>query len=108
MNRLKLERGVDMYIPLRDKMVAYKLAISVANSELNWQKHPDKSRHGEMIALVNLPADCWVQKKSKVPNVPLNACVVWNVPKDEYFVIVTTDITKAAREIIKIYALRVE
>lgn len=39
---------------------------------------------------------------------PINACVVWDKKEDEYFVFVTTDTTKSAREIILIYELRPE
>lgn len=39
---------------------------------------------------------------------PINACVVWDKKEDEYFVFVTTDTTKSAREIILTYELRPE
>ena len=41
-------------------------------------------------------------------DVPINACVVWDKQTDYYFVFITTDITKSAREIILTYELRPE
>jgi hypothetical protein len=40
--------------------------------------------------------------------VPLNACVVWDTKDDEYYVFVTTDTTKTAKQIIQTYELRPE
>ena len=41
-------------------------------------------------------------------DVPLNACVVWDTKDDEYYVFVSTDTTKTAKQIIQTYELRPE
>lgn len=38
----------------------------------------------------------------------LNACVVHNTKDDEYFVFVTTDLSKSAKQIVQTYELRPE
>jgi hypothetical protein len=41
-------------------------------------------------------------------NVPINSCVVWDEKEGEYYVFVTTDTEKTARQIILAYEMRPE
>ena len=48
------------------------------------------------------------QSDSPEKDVPLNACVVWDTKDGEYYVFVTTDTTRTAKQIIQTYELRPE
>ena len=110
-NYLKNKRGVDTYVPLRNNMNTYEMAVSTAKLENKWSNHPNKNRKSQRIAFVPNIGQYWIKNK-KDNNVDLNACVVWDneaTEKDkQYFVFVTTDLTKSAREIVKTYELRPE
>lgn len=106
-NYLKTNRNVDTYIPLRKNMEAYKIAVNDAILKNDWSNHPNKKRINQKITFIEDIGENWFTNN---PNndVPINACVVWNTKEDEYFVFITTDITKSAKQIIKIYELRPE
>ena len=105
-NRLKTERGVDTYVPLRKNMEAYNIAVNVAKENDEWQQHP--SRPLQKIAFVNHLENYW-RSDNEENDVPINACVVTGNSEDDYCaVFVTTDTTKSAAEIIKTYELRPE
>jgi hypothetical protein len=109
MNYLKRERGVDTYIPLRKNMEAYEQAVSVAKERNQWQDHPNKKRKGQKIAFVEALGSHW---RSETPEddvgVGLNGCVVYDSKEDKYFVFITTDENKTARQILRTYELRPE
>lgn len=107
MNYLKTERKVDTYIPLKRNMLAYQQAILGAKEQNIWKQHPNKKRKTQVISLVKGMGMYW---DSEFPqnDVPINACVVWDKQTDYYFVFITTDITKSAREIVLTYELRPE
>jgi hypothetical protein len=107
LNELKTRRKVDTYIPLRNNMIAYQDAVSIAKDECNWQTHPNKKRKNQKIALVTDVGLMW-QSGQPENDVSLNACVVWDTKDDEYYVFVTTDTDKSAKQIIKTYELRPE
>lgn len=107
MNSLKSERGVDTYIPLRIKMQSYDMAIYAAKEENTWVVHPNKARKNQKISLVTDLGPFWESDKSK-NDVPLNACVIWFTDVDNYAVIVTTDTSKTAKQIVQTYELRTE
>lgn len=110
-NDLKIKREVDTYVPLRKGMNAREIAVQIAKEENKWRNHPNKKRPNQMIAFVSNLGPYWHSNKSKysrIEDVPLNGCVVWDTITDEYFVFVTTDLTKTARQIIKTYELRPE
>ena len=48
------------------------------------------------------------QSDKPAEDVDMNACVVWDIKADNYFVFVSTDLTKSARAIVKTYELRPE
>lgn len=105
-NYLKIERGVDTYVPLRKNMEAYNAAIEIAKTENNWIAHPNKRRASQKIAYVpNLGG--W-DSDDLENDVPINACVVWDVNDDCYMVFVATDTNVTAKEIISTYELRPE
>jgi hypothetical protein len=106
-NELKTRRGVDTYIPLRKNMNAYLDAISIAEKENAWKPHPNRKRKTQEIAFVSDIGSMWDSKQPE-NDVPLNACVVRDTKDSEYYVFVTTDTTKTARQIIKTYELRPE
>jgi hypothetical protein len=107
LNELKTRRLVDTYIPLRKNMAAFLDAVSIAVAERNWKAHPNKKRKSQKIAFVPEIGAMW---RSETPgnDVPLNACVVWDTKEGEYYVFVTTDTTKTAKQIIQTYELRPE
>ena len=107
MNYIKTIRGVDTYVPLKKNMEAYKYAVEEASSNQKWYSHPNRKRTKQKIAFVSNIGTDWVSSSPK-NDVPINSCVVWDTEADEYFVFVTTDITKSAKEIIKTYELRPE
>lgn len=107
LNYLKKERKVDTYIPLKKNMEAYELAVSDAKILNNWQPHPNKKRKDQYITFVEDLGEHWFTDNPK-EDVPINGCVVWDKKEDEYFVFVTTDTTKTAKQIIQTYELRPE
>lgn len=107
MNFLKVERNVDTYIPLRKNMVAYQQAILSAKEQNIWKPHPNFKRKNQVISLVEGMGMYWDSDTSE-NDVPINTCVVWDKQFDNYFVFITTDITKSAKEIVCIYELRPE
>jgi len=107
LNELKVRRKVDTYVPLRKNMLAYEDAVSIAKSSNQWQAHPNRKRKTQKIALVEDAGTLW-QSECPESDVMLNACVVWDTKDDSYYVFVTTDTAKNARQIIQTYELRPE
>lgn len=107
MNQLKQERGVDTYIPLKSNMEAYEQAVSIAKEENKWHAHPNKKRKSQEIAFVE-SLGCHWRSTEPEKDVEINACVVHDTKTDEYFVFVTTDLKKTAKQIIGTYELRPE
>ena len=107
MNSLKTQKQVDTYIPAKKNMTIYDEAVKIAISENKWQKHPNKKRKTQEIHLVK---DLGMMWQSDIPNsdVDLCACVVHDKKDDQYYVFLTTDTTKTAKQIINTYELRPE
>lgn len=106
-NYLKTERKVDTYIPARENMDIFKDAVSLAIANGKWQKHPNKKRKDQEIQLVKYLGSLWTSDTPE-NDVPINACVVHDKKTKKFFVFMTTDTTKTARQIIQIYELRPE
>lgn len=106
-NSLKNQKQVDTYIPAKKNMTIYEEAIKIAISEGKWTKHPNKKRKTQEIHLVKNLGMMW---ESDTPNndVDLCACVVHDKKNDEYYVFLTTDTSKTAKQIIDTYELRPE
>lgn len=102
---LKQERGVDVMVPLRSDMLSWEEAVKIAEQEGNWHSHP--SRADQQIAFVGGVEHVWDECQ-----VTLNACVIrfYNKKKQkqDYIVIVTTDLSLTARWIVKHYEQRPE
>jgi hypothetical protein len=111
MNYLKNKRGVDTYIPLKCNMNTYEMAVSTAKMEKNWMPHPNKNRKSQRIAFVPNLGAFW-RSDDPESDVDINACVVWDTEakekEKEYFVFVTTDLTKSAKQIVQTYEIRPE
>lgn len=110
LNHLKSQKGVDSYIPLKKSMEAYEVAVTAAVKENKWQKHPNAKREHQEIAYVSDLGPHWISDKPE-EDVPISGCVVRDTSdpqKTEYFVFVTTDTGKTAKQIIKTYELRPE
>jgi len=111
MNYLKTTRKVDMYIPLKSSMDAFEMAVSTAKYQNIWQPHPNKKRKNQMIAFVSNLKDHWVSETPQ-NDVDFNACVVWDTkadkPENEYYVFISTDLSKNDKQIIQTYELRPE
>ncbi len=109
LNELKTNRGVDTYIPLRKDMNAYEDAVAIAKAEeeTTWKPHPNKKRKTQRIIFVPDIGGMW---RSAHPenDVPINACVVRDTKDNEYYVFVTTDTSKTAKQILQTYELRPE
>lgn len=106
LNYLKVERGVDSYVPLRKNMSAYHDAIGMAKLDNKWMQHPNKKRKKQKIALVKNIVG-W-DSKDILNDVQVNACVVWDTITDFYMVIVTSNLNATAKDIVSIYELRPE
>lgn len=104
-NYLKKQRKVDVYIPLRKNMAEYKMAVDLAEEYDNWIPHPD--RQDQMICHVSKVNSSWEGDLIE-DYLELNTCVVWDSESQNHFVFSTTDMSKTAIEIIKMYDLRAE
>jgi hypothetical protein len=108
MNTLKRERQIDTYVPLKKNMAAYDEAVRLAGMpETVWHKHPNKKRESQRIAFVSDLGPMWGSDKAE-EDVPINGYVVHDRNGDEYYVFVTTDTEKTARQIILAYEMRPE
>ena len=106
-NYLKLKRGVDSYLPVRENMEIYEEAVYTAKENDKWLKHPNKKRMNQYISHVGNMGTHW---KGTDPdnNVPINTCVLWDKNEDAYHVFITTDMSVDAKDIILTYELRPE
>ena len=107
MNYLKTVRRVDTYIPARENMSICQDAVKLATTSGKWQKHPNRKRKDQEIQLVTDLGPLW-ESDEPHKDVPINACVVHDKKTDKYFVFMTTDTTRTARQIITTYELRPE
>lgn len=109
LNYLKRVKQVDTYIPLRQNMEAFNMAVQAAKSQNQWQQHPITRFPTQRICLVEDLGPYWGNDNSDdIENVDINACVVWDKETDKYFVFATTDTSKSAVDILKVYNLRPE
>lgn len=106
-NYLKTVRKVDTYLPAREDMTIYQDAVKLAIAIGKWQKHPNRKRKDQEIQLVTDLDPLWESDESG-EDVPINACVVHDKKTDKYFVFMTTDTGRTARQIINTYELRPE
>lgn len=114
-NYLKIEKGVDTYVPLRNGMQAYNIAIQIAKEECKWIQHPFKKYSTQKVCFVEDLGQYWRTDKYErsslnytYDDVYLNGCVIWETIDNTYSVIVTTDTKKSAQNILKVYCLRPE
>lgn len=107
MNTLKNDKKVDTYIPAKKNMTIYEQAVMIANAEGKWSPHPNKKRKTQEIQLVKELGTFWLSENPK-DDVELCACVVHDTKDNEYYVFMTTDTTKTAKQIINTYELRPE
>lgn len=106
-NYLKTVRKVDTYLPAKENMVIFQDAVKLAVTVGKWQKHPNRKRNTQRIQLVTDLGPLWESDKPG-EDVPVNACVVHDTKTDKFFVFMTTDTGKTARQIINTYELRPE
>lgn len=107
LNYLKTERKVNTYIPAKENMIIFEDAVNLAKKAGKWQKHPNKKRKDQEIQLVTDLGPLWQSDKPE-QDVPVNACVVHDKKTEDYFVFMTTDTERTARQIISTYELRPE
>ena len=107
LNYLKLNRGVDTYVPLKKNMETYNQAVLGAKDQNVWETHPNKKRKNQFISSISGMGLYW-QSENPDNDVPINSCVVWDKGTNEYFVFVTTDTRASAKDIIRTYELRPE
>ena len=104
LNYLKLNRGVDTYVPLKKNMETYNQAVLGAKDQNVWETHPNKKRKNQFISSISGMGLYW-QSENPDNDVPINSCVVWDKGTNEYFVFVTTDTRASAKDIIRTYEL---
>lgn len=107
LNYLKQERNVDTYIPARKDMNCFDMAVQIAKEENIWRNHPEKKFEHQRITLVEHLGEYW-RSDDILYDVPINACVIWDMKFDTYAVIMTTDLERSAAEIVKTYHIRPE
>jgi len=107
LNTLKSDKEVDTYIPAKKNMTIYEQAVMISKSEGKWSPHPNKKRKTQEIQLVKELGTFWLSENPK-NDVDLCACVVHDTKDNEYYVFMTTDTTKTAKQIIMTYELRPE
>jgi hypothetical protein len=103
---LKRDLGVDVIVPLKRDMLAFRLALArVEGRPHRWEAHPTRKK--QEIQKISGIGAVWEEC-----DVPLNGCVVreWNTQKQayEYWVFATTDLGRSARGIIFDYEARSE
>lgn len=106
-NHLKTKRKVDTFLPAKENMVLFQEAVKLAVSTGEWHKHPNRKRKTQEIQLVSDLGPLW-ESDTPEEDVPINACVVHDRKTGKFFVFMTTDTTKTARQIIQTYELRPE
>lgn len=106
-NYLKTVRKVDTYIPARENMAVYQDAVALAVASGKWQKHPNRKRKGQEVQLVTGLGPLWESGEPE-KDVPINACVVHDKKTKKFFVFMTTDTARTARQIVNTYELRPE
>ena len=103
---LKRDLGVDVVVPLKRNMLAFRLAVAQAEQlKYRWQAHPTRAK--QQIQKIENIGSVWEECE-----VPLNGCVVreWDAKKREfeYWVFATTNLARSARGIIQDYETRSE
>jgi hypothetical protein len=103
---LKRDVGVNVVVPLKQNMLAFRLAVAQAETRPHrWQAH--LTRPKQQIQKIENIGSVW-----KECEVPLNGCVVrqWDGEKREYeyWVFATTNLDRSARGIIQDYETRSE
>lgn len=106
-NYLKTERKVDTYLPAKENMILFQDAVKLAVSIGDWHKHPNKKRKTQEIQRITELGPLWESDTPK-QDVPINACVIHDKKTEKFFVFLTTDTSKTARQIIQTYELRPE
>ncbi len=106
-NYLKTVRKVDTYLPAKENMTLFQDAVLLAITNGKWQKHPNRKRKTQEIQLVTGLGPLWESGKPET-DVPINACVVHDTKTEKFFVFMTTDTNRTARQIINTYELRPE
>ena len=53
LNYLKLNRGVDTYVPLKKNMETYNQAVLGAKDQNVWETHPNKKRKNQFISSIS-------------------------------------------------------
>ena len=106
-NFLKTVRKVDSYLPAKKNMTLFQDAVRLAVANGKWQKHPNRKRKTQKIQLVTDLGPLW-EISHPQEDVPVNACVVYDTKTNKYFVFMTTDTSKTARQIVSTYELRPE
>jgi len=106
-SKLKLEKGVDVFIPAKKNMHIYKEALKIAKKENKWTNHP--TRNTQEISLVRDLEGFW---ESITPGVKLHGAVVrekaTSTGEYEYYVFLTTQNVRYAKTIINTYQIRPE
>jgi hypothetical protein len=99
---------MDPSVPLKKNLNAYEEAVRLAEREDTvWYQHPNKQRKTQQRTFI---PDIGGLGESEQPeeDMPFKSCVVKDPKDGEYYVFITTDMAKTARQIILAYELRPE
>ena len=97
-------KGITIVIPAKKNMTIYQRAKEEAIKKDKWSIHPNEKRKGQEIALVGDLKGEWILEsdKTKKPGREKNKEI------DVYIVVLSTDNTMNATDIIRTYELRTE
>ncbi len=88
-------------------MTLFQDAVQLAITNGKWQKYPNRKGKTQEIQLVTGLGPLWESGKPET-DVPVNVCVVHDTKTEKFFVFMTTDTNRTARQIINTYELRPE
>lgn len=126
------KKGVFVILPMKKNMEIYLEAVEQAKQNNEWNKHPNKKRKGQSIALVKDLERAWLSENDKLKkpekldlDYKINACVIRfdkeknrDILTDEeiissdekyaYACIITNNTNISCNEIIRLYEMRPE
>lgn len=126
------DKRINIIVPARKNMEIYEAAVEAARAKNKWEKHPNKKRKGQEIALIKDLEMFWLEEKEKLKK-PKNLKLKYKINvvvikfekelnkqilsdgemissdgKYAYAVILTNDIKLTGEEIIRLYEMRPE
>lgn len=98
---LKTKHTISVYQEAKKYTNTYNMAISIANTKDHWEPYKDEKHVDTMIAYVENVGEFYDSIDDN-SDIILNACVIWSEKSQDYFVIVTSDVSTSARYMVEI------